>query len=88
MALVPCWLNVVRLLLLRVGQTGRRPRLISIVGAPCPQPTGGSVLLRGIYLSLTPTCAAIISGDQISEPVGIGVVIEGRVVGQVVRSGH
>jgi NADPH-dependent curcumin reductase CurA len=46
------------------------------------------VLLRNIYLSLTPRCAALISGDQISEPVGIGVVIEGRVVGQVVRSKH
>jgi NADPH-dependent curcumin reductase len=54
-----------------------------------PQPTAGNVLLRGIYLSLDPFMRGRISGARsYAKPVDIGAVIEGRVVGQVVRSEH
>jgi NADPH-dependent curcumin reductase len=47
------------------------------------------VLLRGIYLSLDPYMRGRISGVRsYARPVEIGEVIEGRVVGQVVRSRH
>ncbi len=55
-------------------------------GAP-PEPQPGEVLLRGLYLSLDPYMRGRISGQRsYARPTGIGEVIEGRVVGQVVRS--
>ena len=61
----------------------------AIVDSPLPEPGDGQVLLRGIYLSLDPYMRGRISGQRsYAKPVGIGEVIEGRVVGQVVRSRH
>ena len=52
-----------------------------------PEPGEGEVLLRGIYLSLDPYMRGRISGVRsYARPTEIGDVIEGRVVGQVVRS--
>jgi hypothetical protein len=61
----------------------------AIVDSPIPEPGDGQVLLRGIYLSLDPYMRGRISGQRsYARPVGLGEVIEGRVVGQVVRSNH
>jgi NADPH-dependent curcumin reductase len=58
-----------------------------IVDGPIPEPGSGEVLVRGIYLSLDPYMRGRISGVRsYAKPVDIGAVIEGRVVGQVVRS--
>jgi NADPH-dependent curcumin reductase CurA len=60
-----------------------------IVDAPLPEPGEGEVLVRGIYLSLDPYMRGRISGVRsYARPTEIGEVIEGRVVGQVVRSRH
>src|SRR3984957_16333538 len=61
----------------------------SLVDGPLPEPADGQVLLRGIYLSLDPYMRGRISGQRsYAKPTEIGEVIEGRVVGQVVRSRH
>jgi NADPH-dependent curcumin reductase len=61
----------------------------AIVDSPLPQPQAGEVLLRGLYLSLDPYMRGRISGVRsYAKPVEIGAVIEGRVVGEVVRSEH
>ena len=61
----------------------------AIVEGPVPEPGDGQVLLRGIYLSLDPYMRGRISGQRsYARPVGIGEVIEGRVVGRVMRSRH
>jgi NADPH-dependent curcumin reductase len=58
-----------------------------IAEGPVPDPREGEVLLRGIYLSLDPYMRGRISAARsYAKPVEIGAVIEGRVVGQVVRS--
>jgi NADPH-dependent curcumin reductase len=63
------------------------PEDFAIVEAPLPEPPDGHVLLRGIYLSLDPYMRGRISGVRsYARPTEIGEVIEGRVVGQVVRS--
>ena len=63
------------------------PEDFAIVDAPLPEPKEGEVLLRGLYLSLDPYMRGRISGVRsYAKPVGIGEVVEGRVVGQVVRS--
>ncbi len=63
------------------------PGDFDIVDAPLPEPKAGEVLLRGIYLSLDPYMRGRISGVRsYAKPTEIGDVIEGRVVGQVVRS--
>ena len=60
-----------------------------LVDAPLPEPVEGQVLLRGIYLSLDPYMRGRISGQRsYAKPTEIGEVIEGRVVGQVMRSRH
>jgi NADPH-dependent curcumin reductase len=65
------------------------PEDFEIAEAPLPEAGDGQVLLRGIYLSLDPYMRGRISGARsYARPVGIGEVIEGRVVGQVVRSRH
>jgi NADPH-dependent curcumin reductase len=54
---------------------------------PVPDPSDGEVLVRGIYLSLDPYMRGRISAARsYAKPVEVGGVIEGRVVGQVVRS--
>jgi len=65
------------------------PEDFAIVEAPLPEPAEGEVLLRGIYLSLDPYMRGRISAARsYARPVEPGEVIEGRVVGQVVRSRH
>ncbi len=60
-----------------------------IVDSQVPGPGDGQVLLRGIYLSLDPYMRGRISGQRsYAQPTQIGEVIEGRVVGQVLRSRH
>jgi NADPH-dependent curcumin reductase CurA len=60
-----------------------------IADAPLPDPGQGEVLIRGIYLSLDPYMRGRISGVRsYAKPVEIGAVIEGRVIGEVVRSRH
>jgi NADPH-dependent curcumin reductase CurA len=59
----------------------------AIADAALPEPGEGEVVLRGIYLSLDPYMRGRISGVRsYARPTGIGEVIEGRVVGQVVCS--
>jgi NADPH-dependent curcumin reductase CurA len=61
----------------------------TIIDGPIPEPTTGEVLLRGIYLSLDPYMRGRLSAARsYAKPVDIGAVIEGRVVGEVVRSEH
>jgi NADPH-dependent curcumin reductase len=63
------------------------PEDFAIAEGALPEPQAGEVLLRGIYLSLDPYMRGRISGVRsYAKPTGIGEVIEGRVVGQVVRS--
>jgi NADPH-dependent curcumin reductase CurA len=63
------------------------PEDFAIVEGPLPEPGEGEVVLRGIYLSLDPYMRGRISGVRsYARPTEIGEVIEGRVVGQVVRS--
>ncbi len=58
-----------------------------IADAPLPDPAEGEVLVRGIYLSLDPYMRGRISAVRsYAKPVDIGAVMEGRVVGEVVRS--
>src|SRR5437660_1050359 len=65
------------------------PGDFEIVDAPLPEPKTGEVLLRGIYLSLDPYMRGPLSRQRsYPKPVDMGAVIEGRVVGQVVRSNH
>jgi hypothetical protein len=63
------------------------PEDFALVEGALPEPGDGEVVLRGIYLSLDPYMRGRISGVRsYARPTGIGEVIEGRVVGQVVRS--
>ncbi|MBV9860224.1 MAG: NADP-dependent oxidoreductase [Alphaproteobacteria bacterium] len=63
------------------------PEDFDIVDGPVPEPAEGEVLLRGVYLSLDPYMRGRISGVRsYAAPVELGQVIEGRVVGRVVRS--
>ncbi len=65
------------------------PEDFAIVDAKLPEPDDGQVLLRGIYLSLDPYMRGRISGQRsYARPTELGEVIEGRVVGQVMRSRH
>jgi NADPH-dependent curcumin reductase CurA len=58
-----------------------------IADGPIPDPADGEALVRGIYLSLDPYMRGRISEVRsYAKPVDIGAVMEGRVVGQVVRS--
>ena len=63
------------------------PEDFELVENPLPEPGDSEVLLRGIYLSLDPYMRGRISGVRsYARPTELGEVIEGRVVGQVVRS--
>jgi NADPH-dependent curcumin reductase CurA len=65
------------------------PEDFTIADAPLPEPGPGEVLLRGLYLSLDPYMRGRLSAARsYAKPVEIGAVIEGRVVGEVVRSEH
>ena len=65
------------------------PDDFTIIDGPIPQPAAGEVLLRGIYLSLDPYMRGRLSAARsYAKPVEIGAVIEGRAVGEVVRSEH
>jgi len=58
-----------------------------IVDAPIPDPADGEALVRGIYLSLDPYMRGRMSAARsYARPVEVGAVMEGRVVGRVVRS--
>jgi hypothetical protein len=58
-----------------------------IVDGPMPEPGDGEVLVRGIYLSLDPYMRGRISAARsYAKPVEVGAIMEGRVVGQVVRT--
>lgn len=60
-----------------------------IADAPLPEPGDGQILIQGHYLSLDPYMRGRISGVRsYAKPVGIGEVIEGRVVGRVAASRH
>jgi NADPH-dependent curcumin reductase len=59
----------------------------AIAEGPMPDPAEGEVLVRGLYLSLDPYMRGRISAARsYAKPVEVGAVIEGRVVGEVVRS--
>src|SRR6202011_3300622 len=63
------------------------PADFEVADAPLPDSGAGEVLVRGIYLSLDPYMRGRISGVRsYAKPTEIGAVIEGRVVGEVVRS--
>jgi len=63
------------------------PADFEIAEGPIAEPGDGDVLVRGIYLSLDPYMRGRISAARsYAKPVDVGAVIEGRVVGQVVRS--
>jgi NADPH-dependent curcumin reductase CurA len=63
------------------------PADFTIADTPLPDPAGGEVLVRGVYLSLDPYMRGRISGVRsYAKPVEIGGVMEGRVVGQIARS--
>ena len=65
------------------------PDDFTIIDGPIPQPAAGEVLLRGIYLSLDPYMRGRLSAARsYAKPVEIGAVIEGRAVGEVLRSEH
>ena len=58
-----------------------------IADGPMPDPGNGEGLVRGLYLSLDPYMRGRISGARsYAKPVDVGALMEGRVVGQVVRS--
>ena len=55
--------------------------------APIPDPAEGEVLVRGVYLSLDPYMRGRMSAARsYARPVDVGAVMEGRVVGRIVRS--
>jgi NADPH-dependent curcumin reductase CurA len=63
------------------------PEDFALAEGPLPEPGDGEAVLRGIYLSLDPYMRGRISGVRsYARPTELGEVIEGRVVGQIVRS--
>src|SRR5438128_1865586 len=63
------------------------PADFEIRDAPLPDPGAGEVLIRGIYLSLDPYMRGRTSAVRsYAQPVAVGAVMEGRVVGEVVGS--
>jgi NADPH-dependent curcumin reductase len=77
-----------RQVLLKQRPTGiPKPEDFVISDSPMPDPGDGEVLVRGIYLSLDPYMRGRMSAARsYARPVDIGAVMEGRVVGRVVRS--
>jgi NADPH-dependent curcumin reductase len=80
--------NSNRQVLLKRRPTGA-PRAddFELADAPIPDPAEGEVLVRGIYLSLDPYMRGRMSAARsYARPVDVGAVMEGRVVGRIVRS--
>ena len=80
--------NSNRQVLLKRRPTGA-PRAddFEFADAPIPDPAEGEVLVRGIYLSLDPYMRGRMSAARsYARPVDVGAVMEGRVVGRIVRS--
>src|SRR6201987_6353961 len=77
-----------RQVLLRRRPTGAPTTAdFEIADGPIPDPGVGEVLVRGIFLSLDPYMRGRMSAARsYAKPVDIGAVMEGRVVGSVVRS--
>jgi NADPH-dependent curcumin reductase len=77
-----------RQVLLRRRPTGTPTTAdFEIADGPVPDPGEGEALVRSIYLSLDPYMRGRMSATRsYAKPVDIGAVMEGRVVGQVVRS--
>jgi hypothetical protein len=60
-----------------------------LVEAPVPEPGPGEFLVRAIYLSIDPYMRGRMSAaPSYAPPVAVGDVMEGGVVGEVVRSAH
>lgn len=58
-----------------------------LVSTPMPEPSPGEVLVRALYLSLDPYLRGRMSAAKsYAEPVALGAVMTGGVVGEVVRS--
>lgn len=56
---------------------------------PVPEPVGREVLVRAIYLSLDPYMRGRMRDvKSYAPPVGLGEVMTGGIVGEVVKSGH
>jgi NADPH-dependent curcumin reductase CurA len=63
------------------------PENFRLEEAPVPEPADGEILCRTVYLSLDPYMRGRMNeGPSYARPVGIGEVMEGGTVGQVVRS--
>src|SRR5690242_19312914 len=77
-----------RRVLLRRRPTGAPTTAdFELAEGPIAEPGEGEVLVRGIYLSLDPYMRGRISAARsYAKPVEVGAVMEGRVVGQVVRA--
>ncbi len=66
-----------------------RPSDFRLVETPIPEPGPGEMLVRALYLSLDPYMRGRMSDARsYARPVGIGEVMVGAVVGEVVRSNH
>src|SRR5262245_45587431 len=60
-----------------------------IVDTPIPPVTDGEVLRRTVYLSLDPYMRGRMNdGPSYATPVGLGQVMVGRTVGEVIESRH
>ena len=60
-----------------------------LVESPLPVPGDGEFLVRTLYLSLAPVMRLyMLDGAGIERPLGIGEVMRGRGVGQVIASNH
>ncbi len=85
--MIPATHRQVRLAARPVGYP--RESDFEIVEVPVPEPGPGEFLVRGIYLSLDPYMRGRMStARSYARPVGLGEVMEGGVVGEVVRSAH
>jgi len=64
-----------------------KPTDFRLESAPAPEPGPGQVLLRTLWLSLDPYMRGRMSdAKSYAKPVGIGEVMTGGIVGEVVRS--
>jgi NADPH-dependent curcumin reductase len=78
-----------RVLLRRRPQAKPALEDFEIAEAPIPEPAESEVLLRHLYLSLDPYMRGRMSAAKsYAKPVEVGAVMEGRTVGEVVRSRH
>ncbi|MBN9519380.1 NADP-dependent oxidoreductase [bacterium] len=77
-----------RQILLASRPTGEpTPDNFRLAEADVPEPGPGQMLLRTVYLSLDPYMRGRMdAGPSYAEPVGVGAVMEGGAVGEVVKS--